>query len=87
MRLATLAACADTFFALTADFISISRCIKQFSRRRAALALMRQPAANFYDPGTSLRIVQGIREYCQRKRLHLADLVGSIKIPSKNSAS
>lgn len=35
--------------------------------------------ANFYDPGTSARIVDGIREYCRRKRLHLTDLVGSIK--------
>lgn len=37
--------------------------------------------ANFYDPGTSLRIVAGLREYCQRKRLHLSDLIGSLKIP------
>jgi dihydroorotate dehydrogenase (NAD+) catalytic subunit len=36
--------------------------------------------ANFYDPGTSLRIVDGIRDYCRRKRLHLADLVGSLKL-------
>jgi dihydroorotate dehydrogenase (NAD+) catalytic subunit len=36
--------------------------------------------ANFYDPGTSLRVVDGIREYCRRKRLHLADLVGSLKV-------
>jgi hypothetical protein len=39
--------------------------------------------ANFYDPGTSLRIVKGIRDYCQRKQLHLADLVGSLKTPGK----
>jgi dihydroorotate dehydrogenase (NAD+) catalytic subunit len=37
--------------------------------------------ANFYAPETSLRIVQGIREYCQRSRLHLSDLVGSLKVP------
>ncbi len=24
--------------------------------------------ANFYDPGTSIRIVEGIRDYCRRKR-------------------
>jgi dihydroorotate dehydrogenase (NAD+) catalytic subunit len=36
--------------------------------------------ANFYDPGTSLRVVDGIRDYCWRKRLHLADLVGSLQI-------
>jgi dihydroorotate dehydrogenase (NAD+) catalytic subunit len=37
--------------------------------------------ANFYAPGTPLRIVQGIREYCQRKRLHLSEVVGSLKAP------
>jgi dihydroorotate dehydrogenase (NAD+) catalytic subunit len=36
--------------------------------------------ANFYDPGTSIRIVNGIRDYCHRHQLHLADLVGSLKI-------
>jgi dihydroorotate dehydrogenase (NAD+) catalytic subunit len=41
--------------------------------------------ANFYAPGTSLRIVQGIRDYCQRKRLHLSEVVGSLKAP-QNSA-
>jgi dihydroorotate dehydrogenase (NAD+) catalytic subunit len=39
--------------------------------------------ANFYDPGTSLRIVEGIRDYCCRKRLHLADLVGSLRTPGQ----
>ena len=37
--------------------------------------------ANFYDPSTSIRIVQGLRDYCHRKQLHLADLIGSLKIP------
>jgi len=37
--------------------------------------------ANFYAPETSLRIVEGLREYCRRKRLHLAELVGSLKVP------
>jgi dihydroorotate dehydrogenase (NAD+) catalytic subunit len=36
--------------------------------------------ANFYDPGASIRIVQGVRDYCQRKRLHLSDIVGSLKL-------
>jgi dihydroorotate dehydrogenase (NAD+) catalytic subunit len=36
--------------------------------------------ANFYDPGGSVRIVQGLRDYCQRKRLHLSDLVGSLQV-------
>jgi dihydroorotate dehydrogenase (NAD+) catalytic subunit len=39
--------------------------------------------ANFYDPGTSLRIVEGISAYCRRKHLHLTDLVGSLKIPGR----
>jgi dihydroorotate dehydrogenase (NAD+) catalytic subunit len=39
--------------------------------------------ANFYDPGTSVRIVEGIRDYCRRKRLHLADLIGSLRTPGK----
>ncbi|MBI1983630.1 MAG: dihydroorotate dehydrogenase [Acidobacteria bacterium] len=38
--------------------------------------------ANFYAPETSLRIVQGIRDYCQAKQFHLVDLVGSLKVPS-----
>jgi dihydroorotate dehydrogenase (NAD+) catalytic subunit len=36
--------------------------------------------ANFYDPGTSIRIVNGLRDYCLRHRLHLADLVGSLQV-------
>ncbi len=37
--------------------------------------------ANFYAPETPLRIVQGIRDYCRRKGLHLSDLVGNLKLP------
>ena len=36
--------------------------------------------ANFYDPGASIRIVQGLRDYCHRKRLHLSDVIGSLKV-------
>ena len=36
--------------------------------------------ANFYSPETALRVAEGIREYCQRKRMHLADLVGALKV-------
>ena len=39
--------------------------------------------ANFYDPGTSVRIVQGLRDYCQRKRLHLSEVIGSLKVPER----
>jgi dihydroorotate dehydrogenase (NAD+) catalytic subunit len=41
--------------------------------------------ANLYDPGTSLRIVDGILDFCRRKRLHLSDLVGSLKIAATKS--
>ncbi len=41
--------------------------------------------ANLYDPGTSLRIVDGILDFCRRKRLHLSDLVGSLKITATKS--
>ncbi len=43
--------------------------------------------ANFYAPDTSLRVVEGIREYCQRKRLHLSDLVGSLKVPENQTTA
>lgn len=42
--------------------------------------------ANFYAPETSLRVVAGIRDYCRRKRVHLSDLIGSLKV-SGNMAS
>ncbi len=35
--------------------------------------------ANFYAPDTALRVIEGIRDYCRRKRLHLSDLVGSLQ--------
>ena len=37
--------------------------------------------ANFYAPETAVRVADGIREYCRRKRTHLADLVGTLKVP------
>jgi dihydroorotate dehydrogenase (NAD+) catalytic subunit len=39
--------------------------------------------ANFYDPGTSVRIVQGLRDYCERKRLHLSEIIGSLRLPER----
>lgn len=36
--------------------------------------------ANFYSPETGLRVAEGIREYCQRKRMHLTELVGTLKV-------
>ncbi len=37
--------------------------------------------ANFYDPGTAVRIVKGIGEFCRQKQLQLSDLIGSLKVP------
>lgn len=37
--------------------------------------------ANFYAPETSLCVIEGIGQYCRRKRLHLSDLIGSLRIP------
>jgi dihydroorotate dehydrogenase (NAD+) catalytic subunit len=39
--------------------------------------------ANFYAPGTALRVAEGIRDYCRRMRLHLGQLVGSVQTPSQ----
>ena len=36
--------------------------------------------ANFYDPGASIRIVQGLRDYCRRKQVHLSEIVGSLRV-------
>ena len=41
--------------------------------------------ANFYAPGTSLRVIQGIQEYCQRKCLRLPEIVGSLKVPESQT--
>jgi len=38
--------------------------------------------ANFYDPSTPLRIVDGIRYYCRRKQVQLAELTGSLRADS-----
>ncbi|HZT68452.1 MAG TPA: dihydroorotate dehydrogenase [Terriglobia bacterium] len=37
--------------------------------------------ANFYAPDTAIRVAEGIRDYCRRKRTHLADLIGTLKVP------
>jgi len=39
--------------------------------------------ANFYAPETSPRVVEGIREYCRRKRTHLSELVGSLRVTDR----
>jgi dihydroorotate dehydrogenase (NAD+) catalytic subunit len=41
--------------------------------------------ANFYAPDTSLRIVAGLRDYCRHRKIHLADLVGSIQVPTASA--
>ncbi len=42
--------------------------------------------ANFYAPETALHVADGIREYCRRKRTHLSDLVGTLKLPNETRA-
>jgi dihydroorotate dehydrogenase (NAD+) catalytic subunit len=43
--------------------------------------------ANFYAPDTALRVAEGIGEYCRRKKLHLADLVGRVHRADTGPAS
>ncbi len=43
--------------------------------------------ANFYAPETALQVVEGIRAYCQRHRVHLFDLVGSLRLPQNQPPS
>jgi dihydroorotate dehydrogenase (NAD+) catalytic subunit len=37
--------------------------------------------ANFYAPSTALEVVEGIRQYCARRQMHLAQIVGSLQTP------
>ncbi len=37
--------------------------------------------ANFYAPDTAVRVVEGIRGFCERHLLNLSDLVGSLRLP------
>ncbi len=41
--------------------------------------------ANFYAPETALKVAEGIREYCRRKRTNLSELVGTLKIPQETA--
>ena len=38
--------------------------------------------ANFYAPSTALGVIQGIWDYCVRKRMHLDQVIGSLKVPA-----
>ncbi len=42
--------------------------------------------ANFYAPETALTVIEGVRDYLRRKRLHLEDLVGSLRIASEHAS-
>lgn len=42
--------------------------------------------ANFFAPDTALRVVDGIREYCQRHQQHLSEVIGSLKLPENRAA-
>lgn len=41
--------------------------------------------ANFYAPETALKIVNGLRTYCQDHDIRLSDLVGSLRLPQANA--
>jgi dihydroorotate dehydrogenase (NAD+) catalytic subunit len=43
--------------------------------------------ANFYAPSTSIEVVQGIAAFCRRKRTHLKELVGSLRVPEAQEMS
>jgi len=43
--------------------------------------------ANFYAPDTAPRIAQGIRDYCLRKRLHVGELIGSLRAPDSSAST
>ncbi|MGO9272978.1 MAG: dihydroorotate dehydrogenase [Terriglobia bacterium] len=36
--------------------------------------------ANFYAPDTAQRVIEGIRDYCRRKRLQLSEVIGSLRV-------
>jgi len=42
--------------------------------------------ANFYAPDTPIRVVEGIEAYCRRHRIHLDQLIGSLKLPESSAA-
>ena len=56
MRLAILAACADTFYVLIDGLHFEPRCVDEFSKRRATLAL-RQPGGFAKTPQTKLTLL------------------------------
>lgn len=39
--------------------------------------------ANFYAPDTSIHVIEGLRDYCAQRRVHLADLIGSLRLPGQ----
>jgi dihydroorotate dehydrogenase (NAD+) catalytic subunit len=43
--------------------------------------------ANFYAPETALRVADGIRDYCRRKRKHLTEVVGTLKVPQAGAGA
>ena len=43
--------------------------------------------ANFYAPDTALRVAEGIRDYCRRKQLHFAELIGSLRVAPRGAAT
>src|SRR5579864_1788545 len=43
--------------------------------------------ANFYAPSTAIEVVQGIRQYCARRQMHLDQVVGSLKTPEGDATA
>jgi dihydroorotate dehydrogenase (NAD+) catalytic subunit len=43
--------------------------------------------ANFYAPSTSIEVLQGIEAYCRRKRTHLQEVIGSLRVPEALGAN
>ncbi|HEV2352567.1 MAG TPA: dihydroorotate dehydrogenase [Terriglobia bacterium] len=43
--------------------------------------------ANFYAPGTSLQVIEGIRQYCRRKKMNLCELSRSLKVGADSASS
>ncbi len=41
--------------------------------------------ANFYAPETPVKIIQGIQAYCERKRVHMDELVGTLKVDGRGA--
>jgi dihydroorotate dehydrogenase (NAD+) catalytic subunit len=47
----------------------------------AGASLVQIGTANFYDPAASMKIVDGLAEYCREKKLNnIRELVGTVEV-------